>query len=311
MGLRQRAFDQGIQNILGGLQGFADIEREKQRKEELQQQNKRARALQSTQFKFQVADKLGRELTPEEDTGIDELYQAGDTEGLSSILGDVGKISRAKKEESALDKQLSRQLTQAKITSLTEGKKKEKISNINKRITGLRKEVSGLPASKNLDLVSTAVKKVINAGKRKTAAGDMGMIFGFMKVVDPGSTVREGEFATAQNAAGWPERMRNLYNRALEGTRLEEKQRADFIDTAITQADAQLSSFQRAIKPIRRTVEVEGLPPEQIFPPTPDFRSGLSQPVDNAGQVKNLQQEKEELLREKMLLEQRLTNRVR
>jgi len=41
-----------------------------------------------------------------------------------------------------------------------------------------------------------------------SAAGDLALIFNYMKILDPGSVVREGEFATAQNSAGIPERIR-------------------------------------------------------------------------------------------------------
>jgi len=39
-------------------------------------------------------------------------------------------------------------------------------------------------------------------------------------MLDPGSVVRESEFATAQNAAGVPDQVRNMYNKVLSGTRL-------------------------------------------------------------------------------------------
>jgi hypothetical protein len=60
------------------------------------------------------------------------------------------------------------------------------------------------------------------------AAGDISLIFGYMKLLDPGSVVREGEFANAQNAAGIPDQIKNIYNRALEGTRLNPGQRNMF-----------------------------------------------------------------------------------
>ena len=44
--------------------------------------------------------------------------------------------------------------------------------------------------------------KIRTAQKADTAAGDLSLIFGYMKMLDPGSVVREGEFATAQNAGG-------------------------------------------------------------------------------------------------------------
>ncbi len=64
------------------------------------------------------------------------------------------------------------------------------------------------------------------------AVGDLSLIFGYMKMLDPGSVVREGEFATAQNAAGVPERVLNAYNRALTGERLGVNQRKQFISQA-------------------------------------------------------------------------------
>ena len=53
-----------------------------------------------------------------------------------------------------------------------------------------------------------------------------------MRMQDPGSTVREGEFATAQNAGGIPERVRVMYNNAVRGERLDPKVRADFVTQA-------------------------------------------------------------------------------
>lgn len=66
----------------------------------------------------------------------------------------------------------------------------------------------------------------------QSAAGDISFIYQYMKMLDPGSVVREGEFATAQNAAGVPERIANFYNRALKGERLNPRQRQEFLATA-------------------------------------------------------------------------------
>jgi hypothetical protein len=61
-----------------------------------------------------------------------------------------------------------------------------------------------------------------------TAVGDLSLIFGYMKMLDPGSVVREGEFATAQNAAGVDDRVRNIYNKIISGERLSASQRGSF-----------------------------------------------------------------------------------
>jgi hypothetical protein len=96
----------------------------------------------------------------------------------------------------------------------------------------LRKEYQSRPEVKNFVTVSEAFNKVKNAAKSKTAAGDMSLIFGYMKMLDPGSTVREGEFATAQNAAGIPDRVLNLYNKAIDGEFLSDRQRGQFVNEA-------------------------------------------------------------------------------
>lgn len=70
-----------------------------------------------------------------------------------------------------------------------------------------------------------------------SAAGDISFIFQYMKMLDPGSVVREGEFATAQNAASVPDQVRNLYNRALSGERLNPEQRQQFLQAAGSLAD--------------------------------------------------------------------------
>lgn len=61
-------------------------------------------------------------------------------------------------------------------------------------------------------------------------AGDLALIFNYMKMLDPGSVVREGEFANAQNSGSIPERIRAQYNNVLQGKRLSAAQRADFED---------------------------------------------------------------------------------
>ena len=68
--------------------------------------------------------------------------------------------------------------------------------------------------------------------KQPSGASDIALIFGYMKVLDPGSVVREGEFATAQNAGGVAEKIRNTYNRVFEGERLSPTLREEFIQSA-------------------------------------------------------------------------------
>lgn len=79
------------------------------------------------------------------------------------------------------------------------------------------------------DLVSSYAK-INQAASNPSAAGDLALIFNYMKMLDPGSVVREGEFANAQNAGGITTKVRAQYNNILNGQRLTPEQRADFVD---------------------------------------------------------------------------------
>jgi hypothetical protein len=95
-----------------------------------------------------------------------------------------------------------------------------------------RKEFTNLPRIKGFAGVTEAYSRIVASAQDPSAAGDLSLIFNFMKVLDPGSTVREGEFATAQNAGGVDSKVRSLFNSVVDGTRLDVSQRADFLDRA-------------------------------------------------------------------------------
>lgn len=97
-------------------------------------------------------------------------------------------------------------------------------------MSGLRREFT--QATKTYSDVRDAFGRIQASAKNPSAAGDLSLIFNYMKVLDPGSTVREGEFATAQNATGVPERIVNAYNQAINGQRLNPEQRTDFVNRA-------------------------------------------------------------------------------
>jgi hypothetical protein len=98
-----------------------------------------------------------------------------------------------------------------------------------------------------------------------SAAGDMALIFNFMKVLDPGSTVREGEFATAQNAAGMPERIRAQYNRVIDGERLTTKTRNDFVSRAGKLFDTQVKNHDKRIAEYSRLAKEFDLPISSVI----------------------------------------------
>lgn len=121
----------------------------------------------------------------------------------------------------------------------------------------MRGEVQKL--SKDYMTVRDQSANLEGIAKNDTAAGDIALIFAYMKILDPSSVVRETEFATAQNATGIPDRIRNLYNKALDGQRLNPQQRQDFLNQARTISQKQLGQYQRTLDQYKGVAERTGV----------------------------------------------------
>lgn len=60
--------------------------------------------------------------------------------------------------------------------------------------------------------------------------GDLALITGFMKMLDPGSVVRETEFANAQDTSGIYNRIKSMVSKWKEGDRLQPEDRQKFMN---------------------------------------------------------------------------------
>jgi hypothetical protein len=92
-----------------------------------------------------------------------------------------------------------------------------------------------------------------------TPAKDISLVFQYMKTMDPASTVREGEFATAQNSGSAWDVVGNMYNRLLTGRRLNDSQRAEFLNAARELLASQLPAYQQVADQFRDIAEQQGL----------------------------------------------------
>lgn len=88
-------------------------------------------------------------------------------------------------------------------------------------------------------------QKVVQAAGDLTQAGAIALVFGYMKTLDPGSTVREGEQATIQNSGTIPETITNMYNKLIAGTSsLTPQQRAQFANSARGQFEVYQRTYE-------------------------------------------------------------------
>ena len=126
----------------------------------------------------------------------------------------------------------------------------------------LRREYQG--ATQEYRTVRQAFQKVEASLAQGTGIGDVGGIFGVMKIFDPGSTVREGEAATVQNSGGVPETIRGLYNRVVTGERLTPEQRAEIVAVGRAQFGTYEQGYQGRVADFTRMAESYGIDPRNV-----------------------------------------------
>jgi len=140
----------------------------------------------------------------------------------------------------------------------------KKVAEDFKMTDAMRKEFNSLPQVKAFHDVTAAFDKIQSAAKNTSAAGDLSLIFAFMKMLDPGSTVREGEFANAQNAGGVDDRILSQYNRVRSGERLTTDQRSDFLRQARNAYGAHVKQYEEEAKRYQGIAQRRGLSPEDV-----------------------------------------------
>jgi hypothetical protein len=126
----------------------------------------------------------------------------------------------------------------------------------------LRDEYVG--QTKDFKTIQSAWRSIKTSGGEPSAAGDMSLIFGYMKLLDPGSTVREGEYANAQNAGGVPDRVVASYNKLLNGQILSDSQRKDFLGQAKKQYDSRRGEYGELKKSYTSLAKEYGLEPKRV-----------------------------------------------
>lgn len=113
-------------------------------------------------------------------------------------------------------------------------------------------------AERNFQVIQTSAAD--NSG-----AGDIALVTSFMKMLDPGSVVRETEFATAANAGGMLARLRAISTKIENGQFLSPDQRTDFQRLA----EQYLKAARDQEGPVRESyqaiIENYGLNPVNVF----------------------------------------------
>ena len=121
--------------------------------------------------------------------------------------------------------------------------------------------------------IDVAYNQAYNPDTENPQVADVSMIFNFMKMLDPGSTVREGEYATAKNTGGIAQNIINSYNAARGGGFLSDGQRADFRNTAWELINAEASNVQKINENFTALGEKFGISTDNILEDLSEYGS--------------------------------------
>ena len=135
-----------------------------------------------------------------------------------------------------------------------------------KDVVAARKEFTGQKFVKDFSDQTAAYGRILASVEDPSPSGDLALIFNFMKILDPGSTVREGEFATAAQAGKVDDRVRNLYNRVTMGEKLTKAQRDDFAGRATNLYSGAEEQYKYQSNQYAGFAEAAGLPVDQVIP---------------------------------------------
>lgn len=113
----------------------------------------------------------------------------------------------------------------------------------------------------------TTYSNIESSSKAQTGQGDIALITGFMKMLDPGSVVRETEFSTARDTAGLYTRLENSLKKAESGQFLQAGQRNEFVSLAKQYLDSAEKKAGEDKTALGVVVKNYRLNPDNVFGP--------------------------------------------
>ena len=121
-------------------------------------------------------------------------------------------------------------------------------------------------AAKDFVTIRDSYSRVKASAKDPSPAGDLSLLFNYMKILDPGSVVRESEFATAAASGSYGDRMQAAVERAISGKRLADNIRADFVDRASRLYDQQLKLHENSESEYKRLARTRNIDESRAVP---------------------------------------------
>jgi hypothetical protein len=192
------------------------------------------------------------------------ILQEGEPPEFASMPPDVLAEQRAKRQKAESEITAAQQTRALDLRSRFESL--EPVALYENRLGQMQTIISAVePSSGPSEELQANIEDGIAPETALDASSDISLIFAFMKMLDPTSVVREGEFATAQNSGGIEDQIRNVYNRLRDGQRLTPEQRANFVNRAYRIYKGSESQYTNAIQRQAATAKQFNVPEELTY----------------------------------------------
>jgi hypothetical protein len=140
-----------------------------------------------------------------------------------------------------------------------------------KRIDTMRTDYEKERKERKIQPVLSAYRRMHNLISRDeeiSGMDDIAIVFSFMKLLDPGSVVRESEFETAANAGPRAKYFARQWNRFITGGRFTQADRRGFLKSALTLVKPALDEEKQLQKKYISMSRRYGYPAAFIIPPS-------------------------------------------
>jgi hypothetical protein len=150
-----------------------------------------------------------------------------------------------------------------------------------------------ISASKPFSEISQAYNRIQSAVKTPTPAGDLSLIYNYMKILDPTSVVRESEFAQAAKTGAYGERVKSYVNSIVNGKRLSDEIRNDFVFQSNNLYNGQKNLHKQREEQFSGIARNIGIDPRNVV-----FKIGNVDSTEKGSEKETPTQRKERLLKE-------------
>lgn len=187
-----------------------------------------------------------------------QAYQA-DAERARRSAATAAELAQGEIRE--VDGSLVRVMPDGTVQEIYGGDQSPDVSDV----ANLRKEFTGLSEVEDFQPIARQYANIVSAAATGTGPADITLVFSYMKLIDPSSSVQQGEQATAASAGGTSAQLRGLYNSLLGQGSLDAITRDQFVAAATDLYNNAKAPYDQAVEYYTGLSTQLGYDPTQVI----------------------------------------------